>query len=308
MPRAREWRLRTCRLPLGERTLVMGVLNVTPDSFSDGSRFLAPDAAVARAKEIAAQGADLLDIGGESTRPGAAPVAWKEEWSRIEPVLQALSRKEAKFSLPISVDTRHWQVAELALERRVEAINDVGGMREPKMRGVAAEGGAGVVVMHMLGDPRTMQSEPRYADVVKEVAAFLKKRVSSCVADGIARERVCIDPGVGFGKTTAHNLSLIAGLPELRKLGQPLLVGASRKSFISKLTGRDLRERLPGSLAAAVAAVAGGADIVRVHDVAETVDALKVADPVLRGLSARAAWDESSKRRDGGGPLEAGRR
>jgi len=304
----KEWRLRTKRLSLGARTLVMGVLNVTPDSFSDGSRYLAPDAAVARAKEIVAHGADILDIGAESTRPGAAPVPWKEEWSRLEPVLESLKRKETKFSLPVSVDTRHWQVAELALEHKVEVVNDIGGMREAKMRAVAGEADAGIVVMHLLGDPRGMQAAPRYADVAKDVAALLQRRVSSCVADGIAKERICVDPGIGFGKTTEHNLALLGGLGHLKRLGQPLLIGASRKSFIGRLTGRQVGERLPGSLAAAVAAIAGGADLVRVHDVAETVDALLVADPILRGPSAKEAWDEALKRPRSGGALEPGGR
>jgi dihydropteroate synthase len=286
----------------------MGILNVTPDSFHEGGRHLAPGAALARAREVQAQGADILDIGAESTRPGAAPVTWKQEWSRLEPVLELLRRKEARFKLPISVDTRRWQVAELALEKGAEIVNDVAGMKDLKMRSVVAENGAGLVLMHMQGDPATMQVSPSYRDVVGEVRAFLKRRLASCLADGIPRERICLDPGIGFGKTARHNTDLLDGLGKLRSLGRPLLVGASRKSFLGKLTGRETSDRLAGSLGAEVAAVARGADIVRVHDVAETVDALRVADVVLRGPRAAEAWDQAARDRGKGDALEAGKR
>jgi dihydropteroate synthase len=255
---------------------VIGVVNVTPDSFSDGGEFLVPEAAADRARTLVAEGAALVDVGGESTRPGSTGISADEELARIVPVLERLE------GIPVSVDTSKAPVAARALELGAVMVNDVTALRaDPELAGVIADAGAYVCLMHMLGEPRTMQDDPRYDDVVEDVARFLEERLAAAVRAGIDERQVVLDPGIGFGKTLEHNLELLRGLPRLCAIGPPVLVGASRKSFIGRLTGRDVaRERLGGSIAAALAAYARGAWLVRAHDVAETVDALRVARAV----------------------------
>ena len=252
----------------------MGVVNVTPDSFSDGGQFFARDAAIAQARSLAAEGAHIIDIGGESTRPGAAPVSEDEELARVLPVLEALG------DLCISVDTRRPAVMEAALDAGASMINDVQALQAPGALDAVREAQCAVCLMHMKGEPATMQREPHYDDVVREVKAFLQERVAAAAAAGIARERLVIDPGFGFGKTAAHNLTLLKRLAEFGDLGVPLLVGLSRKSTIGKLTGRPAGERLAGSLAMALVALQGGATILRVHDVKETRDLIAVWEAV----------------------------
>lgn len=254
------------------RPLVMGVVNVTPDSFSDGGHFLERDRAVAQARQLAVDGADLIDIGGESTRPGAASVSVDQELERVVPVVATL----AESGIAVSVDTRKPAVMRAALAAGAVMINDVAALTEAGALAAVAASDAAVCLMHMRGDPATMQDEPMYADVVGEVRNFLAARVRSCVAAGIASDRIVVDPGFGFGKTLAHNLALLRALPELVADGPPVLVGLSRKSMLGQLTGRPAGERLSAGLAAVLAAVMRGAAIVRVHDVRETVDALKV--------------------------------
>ncbi len=266
-------------LDLG-RPAVMGILNVTPDSFSDGGRFASVEAAVERALAMEAEGAAIVDVGGESTRPGAEPVPVEEELARVVPVIEAL---RDRLSIPVSVDTTKPEVMEAAVAAGAGFINDVNALRAPGALEKAAELGVPVCLMHMRGTPRTMQQAPEYDDVVAEVRAFLAERMAACRAVGIADTRLVLDPGFGFGKTLEHNLALLRRLPELAGLGAPLLAGISRKSMIGALTGRPVEERLAGSLAAAVLAVERGARLVRVHDVAATVDALKVAGAVLEG-------------------------
>jgi dihydropteroate synthase len=261
------------------RPLVMGVVNVTPDSFSDGGLFADADAAVARARELIAQGADIVDVGGESTRPGAAAVPLEEERRRVLPVVEAL----AGCGVPVSVDTRKPEIMREALAAGASMVNDVEALAAPGALEVVADSGAGVCLMHKKGDPRTMQLDPRYADVVREVKEYLAARVAACERAGIARSRIAVDPGFGFGKTFEHNLALLRALGEFRGLGAALAVGLSRKSMLGRITGREVGERLAASLAAALAAVARGADIVRVHDVAATRDALAVWQAVEEG-------------------------
>ncbi len=251
-----------------ERPLVMGVVNVTPDSFSDGGKYLDPEAAISHARRLIDEGVDLLDVGGESTRPGAAPVSADEECRRILPVVQALR------DFPLSVDTRRPQVMRSALDAGASMINDIQALQAPGAIEAVAQGGCGICLMHMQGEPQTMQREPHYADVVKEVGDFLAQRIAACEQAGIARDRLVADPGFGFGKTPEHNLALLRHLPELAGLGVPLLAGWSRKSSLGRITGRDTGDRLAGSLAAALLALLGGARILRVHDVKETRDAV----------------------------------
>ena len=258
-------------LPL-DRPLVMGVVNVTPDSFSDGGRFFDPEAAVSHARRLVAEGADIIDLGGESTRPGAAPVSEQEELNRVIPVLQAL----AALDKPISVDTRRPAVMKAVLAAGASMINDIQALAEPYALEAVAATGCAVCLMHMKGEPRTMQREPRYDDVVGEVKAFLKEAVRRCRFAGIGADRIVADPGFGFGKTVEHNLAVLRRLPEFASLGVPLLAGLSRKSTIGHLTGRPVGERLAGSLAMALLALQGGARILRVHDVKETRDVIAV--------------------------------
>jgi len=255
------------------RPRVMGVLNVTPDSFSDGGVFFSREDALRRAEHLVEEGADILDIGGESTRPGAVPVSAGEEIDRVVPVIESL---RSRVSLPLSIDTSKPEVMHAAVGAGAGMINDVWALRKTGALEAAASAGVPVCLMHMQGDPRTMQAAPRYADVLSEVRDFLQERIAACTAAGIDSERLLLDPGFGFGKSLAHNLALLAGLEEICSLGRPVLVGLSRKSMIGAVTGRPIDERLPGSLAAAVLAVERGARLVRTHDVAATVDALRL--------------------------------
>jgi dihydropteroate synthase len=254
--------------------VVMGILNVTPDSFSDGGRYAAIDTAIAHGERMAAQGAGIIDVGGESTRPGAADVAEAEEIARVVPLIEAL---RARIAVPISIDTSKPAVMRAAIAAGAVMINDVRALREPGALAVAAGSDAAVCLMHMQGEPRSMQDDPQYANVVAEVRDFLAARLRDCLKAGIAAERIVLDPGIGFGKRIQHNLDLLANLPVLLALGRPVLVGASRKSMFQSLLNRPVGERLAGGLAVGTAAVLAGASILRAHDVAETVDAVRVA-------------------------------
>jgi dihydropteroate synthase len=266
-------KLRCGRFELNlERPLVMGVLNVTPDSFSDGGRFLDRDAAVAHARRMVEEGADIVDIGAESTRPGAQAVTEDEELRRLMPVLEAL----ADLSSPISVDTRRVRVMREALAAGASMINDVQALQAPGALETVAASDCAVCLMHMQGEPGTMQKNPRYGDVVSEVGEFLASRIAVAQAAGIERERIAIDPGFGFGKALAHNLELLRRLGELAVHGVPLLVGLSRKSMLGAITGRPAEDRLAASIAAALLAAQHGAKILRVHDIRETKQALAV--------------------------------
>ncbi|MEJ2591761.1 MAG: dihydropteroate synthase [Candidatus Thiodiazotropha sp.] len=257
----------------------MGILNLTPDSFSDGGRFLARDAALAHAREMVEAGAAFIDIGGESTRPGAQPVSIEQELARVVPVIETLA---GEIDVPISIDTFKPQVMREAVAAGAGMINDIMALQAPGAIEAAVETAVPVCLMHMQGEPRTMQASPHYADVVDEVRQFLGDRLAACLEAGISRDRILLDPGFGFGKTLAHNLSLLKHLQAFAALGAPLLVGISRKSMIgSLLGGAPVLERVSGGLSAAVIAVLGGAAIIRTHDVRETVDALKVAHAVM---------------------------
>jgi dihydropteroate synthase len=269
------------RLDFSRRTAIMAILNVTPDSFYDGGRQLDPGRAIADGIEMAEAGADVIDIGGESTRPGARPVSEDEELERVLPVVRGLRRG---LSIPISIDTYKSGVARAALREGADIVNDISALRfDAEMGGLVAAEKVPVVLMHIQGTPRTMQAEPRYDDVVREVGDFLALRIQHAVERGVERDKIIVDPGIGFGKTLDHNLALLRGLPELASLGQPLLVGASRKSFIGKILGAEPSERLEGSLAAAAAAVLAGANIIRAHDVKETRNAVRIADAIRFG-------------------------
>ena len=257
---------------------VMGILNVTPDSFSDGGQFDRRDAAMRHAEAMAAEGASLIDIGGESTRPGSEGVTEQEELDRVIPVIDAV---RSVTDTPISIDTSKPAVMREAVAAGAVMINDVLALREPGALEAAAAMGVPVCLMHMQGRPRSMQAAPSYDDVVAEVAAFLDERVQACVDAGVDESLVVVDPGFGFGKTRDHNVSLLANLRQCRVRGRPLLAGISRKSTLGELTGRGVDERMPASVAAAVIAVLNGADIIRAHDVGPTVDALKVAQAVI---------------------------
>jgi dihydropteroate synthase len=255
----------------------MGVVNVTPDSFSDGGQYLDAGAAIAHGVELVGDGAEILDVGGESTRPGAEPVGEGEELRRVEPVVAGLADRAT-----VSIDTSKARVAEAALEAGAAIVNDVTALRgDAEMAGLCAERGVGMVLMHMPGNPRTMQDDPRYDDVVDEVKAFLAGRVEVAVDAGVEEDRIWLDPGIGFGKTLEHNLELLRRLGELRELGRPLVIGTSRKSFIGKVDGSPVGERLGGTIASSVLAAAEGADVLRVHDVAEVAQAIKVSTAVL---------------------------
>jgi len=261
--------------------VVMGVLNVTPDSFSDGGEFLDPDAARLQARRMAEAGATIIDVGGESTRPGAGAVAPAEELDRVLPVVESLV---AELDVPVSVDTSKPEVMREAIAAGASMINDVRALRAPGALAAVAGSQVAVCLMHMQGEPRTMQTAPRYDDVVEDVHAFLASRVRACESEGIGRDRIVLDPGFGFGKTLEHNLALLAGLGEFTREGLPVLAGLSRKSLIGTLTGRPAAGRLAGSVALAALAVARGASIIRAHDVSETVDAVKVAGALRRYL------------------------
>src|SRR3954451_19700335 len=259
--------------------LVMGIVNVTPDSFSDGGLFLDSAAAIAHGRDLLDEGADILDIGGESTRPGATSVTLDEELARVMPVIEALVEQGAT----ISIDTTKAGVARRALEAGATIVNDVAAFRfDPEIAAVVAEHGAICVLMHMLGEPRTMQKDPHYDEVVSDVKAFLEERMAYAVGQGVPEDKIWLDPGIGFGKTLEHNLELIARLDEIVAIGRPVVFGASRKSFLGKLTGRQVDERLAATIAANVIAYEHGARIFRVHDVAPTADALQVATATVR--------------------------
>jgi dihydropteroate synthase len=276
------WRCRDRVLPVGERTLLMGVVNVTPDSFSDGGRYLHTEDAVKHGLRLAADGADILDVGGESTRPGAEPVSIDEEAARVVPVIDRLRTEMPDVA--ISVDTRHPGVARAALAAGADIVNDVTAASDPDTIAAAIGSGAGLVLMHMQGEPRTMQADPTYGDVVAEVRGFLADRIAAVVAAGIPRERLCVDPGIGFGKTTAHNLALLRDIASFRELGVPVLVGVSRKRFIGELSGvDDLADRLEGTAGAVAWCADRGVDVVRVHDVKEMARVVKVVDAIARG-------------------------
>lgn len=267
-------------LDLGERTAVMGVVNVSPDSFYDGGTHFSTAQAVEHGLRLADEGADILDVGGESTRPGAKPVPLEEEQRRVLPVVEGLA---SRCKIPLSVDTYKAEVARRALDLGAVMVNDISGLRfDPGMARVAAEGGAALIVMHMRGEPRTMQAAPAYANLMGEVVEVLRRSVETAVEGGLDREQVLVDPGIGFGKTLDHNLHLLRHLPELRVLGRPIVVGPSRKSFIGTISGLPAGERLEGTLAAVTLAVSGGAHIVRVHDVSAVRRSVEIADAVCR--------------------------
>jgi dihydropteroate synthase len=273
---------RTSTHPLGRvlragRPLVCGILNVTPDSFSDGGRFHSFDRAVARGLALAAEGADLIDVGGESTRPGSRPPTLAEELGRVVPVVEALVQR---VPVPLSVDTSRPEVMRAAVAAGASMVNDVRALRSPGALVAAAELGVPVCLMHMQRSPETMQQDPHYRDVVVDVRTFLAERVRACLDAGIRREHLVVDPGFGFGKTAAHNVALLASLDGLRSLGVPVMVGLSRKSVLGQLTGRAVGDRLPASLAAALVAAQRGAAVLRVHDVAATRDVLAVLEAV----------------------------
>jgi dihydropteroate synthase len=265
------WSVRGANLALS-RPLMMGVVNITPDSFSDGGRFFEADRALAHARQLIDEGADIIDLGGESTRPGAAPVPPEEELRRVLPLVRALR----DCGVPLSVDTSRPDVIRAALDAGAAIVNDVRALTEPGALDAAANSDCGIVLMHMRGAPRTMQTDPHYADVVGDVIEFLRQRRDTAVASGVARERIVLDPGFGFGKSVAHNYTLLKRLDALCALGQPVLAGLSRKSMLGAVSGRDVGARVFASVAAAVIAVERGARIVRVHDVAATRDALSV--------------------------------
>jgi len=277
----RHWQCGRFSLPLG-RPLLMGVVNVTPDSFSDGGRYAEPAAAIAHARSLAADGADILDVGGESTRPGADEVTADDELRRVLPVIEALSAGDC----PVSVDTVKPAVMRAAIAAGAAIVNDVSGVRGRESLAVVADSDVGVCVMHMQGTPRTMQRDPRYDDVVGEVHAWLGARVSALAGAGVERTRIAVDPGIGFGKTLEHNLALLRALPALRDLGCAVLVGLSRKSMLGAITGRATDERRAASLAGALWCAWQGADIIRVHDVRETRDALSVWQALQNGPGA----------------------
>jgi len=268
------------------RVLVMGIVNATPDSFSDGGRYAAPEAALARAREMVSAGVDIIDIGGESTRPGAAAVDEATEIERSVPAIEAI---RAAFDVPISIDTMKAGVMRAAVAAGADMINDVNGLRDADALEAAAGLGVPVCIMHMQGEPRTMQRDPRYRDVIEDLLGFFRERIDACRSAGIDTRRLVLDPGFGFGKTLEQNLRLLDEFGRFRSLGLPLLAGLSRKSMLGKLTGRDVpAQRIAASIAAAVLAAERGANIVRVHDVAETVDAMRVVEALRRPGDAEA--------------------
>ena len=272
------------RLFEGPGPFLMGVVNATPDSFSDGGRFLDPEAAVAQADRLAGEGADLIDLGGESTRPGSAQVDAAEERRRVVPVIARLRARG--FRLPISIDTCKAEVARAALEAGADLVNDVTGLADPALARVVAEAGVPVVLMHLRGTPATMAGQATYRDLLGEVAAELRQALARAAAAGIPAERIILDPGIGFPKTTPQNVELLARVGELKALGRPLLVGPSRKRFVGELTGAPVGERLPGTLAAVTACVLAGVEWLRVHDVAAARQAAQVAAALVRARGA----------------------
>ena len=275
-----HWHIRGHALDLSTRPLIMGIVNVTPDSFSDGGRYLEPAAAIDHGLRLVAEGADILDVGGESTRPGATPVPLEEELQRIVPVVLGLAQRT---TTPLSIDTMKAAVARECLCAGAAIVNDVSGFRDPAMVKSAAEYRAGVIVMHMPGTPQTMHLDPHYDDVVREVGDFFESRLRELTAGGIPAEAICLDPGIGFGKTLDHSLKLLAHLGEFARFGRPICLGVSRKGFIGQVCGRPRGERMAGSLAVAcIAAARGHAHILRVHDVAPTRDAALLLEAIDR--------------------------
>jgi dihydropteroate synthase len=274
------WTFRERTWQLGGFPKLMGIVNVTPDSFSDAGQFLDPRRAIEHGLRLVAEGADLLDVGGESTRPGAVPVDADEEISRVVPVIEQVAQR---VSVPISIDTTKAAVAERALAAGAAIVNDISGLRfDPRMPEVCAQTNAGVVCMHMQGTPQTMQIDPHYEDVVREIGDFLRERLDALEACGIARERVVIDPGIGFGKTPDHNLAILKNISRFRDLGRPVLIGHSRKRFLAKILGRAIDESSSATIGVAVAAALAGADILRVHHVQAVRDALTASWAVAR--------------------------
>jgi dihydropteroate synthase len=274
-----HWRCRDSKIDLS-RPVVMGILNVTPDSFSDGGRYAGVEAALERAERIAAEGAVIIDVGGESARPGALPVAEEVELARVIPVIEAIA---ARLEIAISIDTSKPAVMAAALSAGACIVNDIRALQAPGARACAAQFRAGVCLMHMQGDPSTMQARPHYNDVTDEVTAFLRSEVECCRAAGIAADAIAVDPGIGFGKTLEHSLTLLRDLPRFAALQLPLLVGVSRKSVIGRILGKDIHERLYGALGLAALAVSCGARVIRTHDVAATCDAVRCVSAVLQG-------------------------
>jgi dihydropteroate synthase len=274
-----NFRARQFEIAFPRPALVMGIVNVTPDSFSDGGKYLDGRAAVAHALELAEEGAEILDIGGESTRPGAAPVGEFEELRRVIPVIEQLA---AKIQIPLSIDTTKPAVARAALQAGASIVNDVAAHRQtPAMAELIAEFRAGYICMHAQGAPAVMQEKPEYQDVVGEVSQFFSRQLESLSALGVAPEQIVFDPGIGFGKSFEHNVQLLANLPRFAGLGRPLLLGVSRKSFMAKISGPNPNERLPASLACATLAIQAGANVIRAHDVAATVQAVRMTEAVL---------------------------
>lgn len=275
-----DWMVGTQRLRLGERPLFMGILNVTPDSFSDGGRYISVSAAVSRAKQLVEQGADLLDVGGESTRPGSLPVDLDEELRRVVPVIEALA---GEIGIPISIDTTKSQVAGAAIRAGAAIVNDVSGLLfDPEMPRICAETGVGVIAMHIQGTPQTMQANPQYGNVLEEVRTFLAKRIETLTRAGIRFESIVTDPGIGFGKTARHNLELLAGIPRLRDLNRPVLIGHSRKRFLAKILGKPVDENSLATVGVSIAAIQLGADILRLHEVQPSRECWLCANEVLR--------------------------
>ncbi|MBN1503937.1 MAG: dihydropteroate synthase [Candidatus Eisenbacteria bacterium] len=285
-PDTNLFRFRGGAFDLSSRTHVVGILNVTPDSFSDGGRFADPDSALRHAEKMAGEGADIIDVGGESTRPFSEPVDESTETRRVVPVISAIARR---FDIPVSVDTCKASVAAAAVDAGARIINDISALRfDSRMGEVAARLKTGVILMHMKGTPRNMQENPEYADVMSEIRVFLSAAVKRARSHGIEFERIMLDPGIGFGKKLEHNLTILRNLSDLADLRRPILVGPSRKSFIGLLTNRPVDERLSGTLAAVVGSVLNGASAVRVHDVGQAREAATVADAILRGVKPGA--------------------
>lgn len=275
-----RWLCGRYSLETGRRTLLMGVLNVTPDSFSGDGVYHNPEAAAQRARQMVADGADIIDVGGESTRPGAEPVNAEEEMKRVLPVIERLA---AELNVPLSVDTYKAAVARAAVQAGASIINDITGLRgDPEMARVAAACDAGLVLMHIQGTPRTMQQNPTYADLIGDISAYLRGSMALAQQHGVDAERIVIDPGIGFGKTLEHNLQILRCLREFQRLGRPILIGTSRKSFIGKVLDLPVEQRLCGTAAAVAIAIAHGADVVRVHDVKEMTQVARMADAIIR--------------------------
>ena len=269
---------RNCTFDLDHHIHLIGIVNVTPDSFSDGGRFIDPPAAIAHGQALYQQGADIIDVGGESTRPGAQPVPLELELQRVLPVVEALSRD----GIPVSIDTYKSQVALQAVEAGASIINDISGLKfDPKVAEIAAQYSTGLILMHIKGQPRNMQNNPQYLDLISEISAYLQHSAVTALNQGVPRQNIILDPGIGFGKNLDHNLEIIRNLSEFKRLGFPLLVGLSRKTFIGKILGNDIDRRLYGTIGACIAAIENGADILRVHDVLEVKEAVKVAQAIL---------------------------